>query len=1470
MQIRYILIGCLLFGMSLARALPPDFNQSLVINGLRDPATMAFAPDGRLFYGERIQGNIRVIDTNGQLRPEPFLKLEVPHDGQGNPVRHRSSGVRGFAFDPDYATNGYIYIFYMKQFSSGVRHNRVSRFQADPNDPNVALPNSETVLLEIPFNTSGSSGSHNGGAVVFGGDGKLYFTTGDGFSGGDNVQSLSTFTGKVFRLNKDGTIPTDNPFYNQTSGNYRAIYALGLRNPYAATTHPQTGEILIFDVGTAWGGNKDYIFRLGPGDNYKHDGSGGGGTIEAPWVFTNSRIISGGAWYYGDQFPPEYTGNLFVTGWSGEDVRIVASDSDTTLTVFADDKLPQGGPLYIHVGPDGSLYYLKSTYETSNGEIYKISYTGSNTVSTPVVSPLGGTFIQSTNVSISSFTNDATFYYTTDGTDPTESSTPYTGPITITSSLTLKVRGFKTGLEPSTIVTANYTIDPGTPPAITTTAITTAIKDAPYQYTVNASGLPAPTFYLDAAPEGMTIDSATGVIDWTPLTVGDVVVTVRASNAIAPDATQTFTITTLDLLLAETASNLTNGLHYTYYEGEFTVVPDYRVLQAIKHGDSPTLDLSAREQDDYFMYRFYGYIQVPTNGDYTFYLRSDDGSLLFIGDTLIIDNDGLHAEQTVAGTIGLQAGLHHISVEYVDHTGPEALSLSYAGPGIAPTEVPASSYFRHTIPYGLDTRPASPAYLNFPTLENSPLPQTLSATGAFEDTATLTPSPGVIPYDVNSPLWSDGAAKFRYISIPTGKKIDFAETGPWRFPAGTVLIKHFEIGTEHKRLETRFFIVKEDLTLYGLTYKWRDDHSDADLVSTNGLIETVYFDGGKAQTWHYPSRQNCFECHNASTHYVLGVRTGQQNKVMTYPSSAVADNQLRTWNHLGLFSQPLDESTLPAQEAWVSVDDKSASLELRIKSYLAANCAYCHNPDNPLEGVNYDARFETQLSDMAMVDAVPQNDLGLAGAKIVKAQNPHLSTLYQRINTNDDAIQMPPLARDVIDASARDAMIEWILSLNSSTSADVVDYNSRWQFDGNLNDASGNATAVWRNGGSGNYTDAQLEQGIVFNGTDDAVDLGGYDFSGNAMAITFWCYIDDFGFNDARFISKANGSSDAEHYWMVSTLNSTQLRFRLKTRGNTTTLISNTGTLAAGVWTHIAAVYDGSAMRLYKDGVELTQTAKADSIDQNASIPVAIGNQPASAAGGSRPFDGIIDDLRLYDRSLSNAEIDTIRNAGSIFNQSPTVNITAPEISEPIRKSTEITFAGTASDSEDGDLTSSTQWVSSLDGVIGTGGNFTIDSLSPGEHLVIMTATDNDGASQSSFLPVKILSPFQYWMQAYNLTGDNALPFADPDNDDMANLLECLLGGNPTLNDSQHIQPNLIFNAATPGAIGLQFRKATADLSYTLMRSEDLQVWTNAALDTSYSETAIGTDTDGTALQAITFDKTDADKIFLRLEVLDQ
>ncbi len=259
---------------------------------------------------------------------------------------------------------------------------------------------------------------------------------------------------------------------------------------------------------------------------------------------------------------------------------------------------------------------------------------------------------------------------------------------------------------------------------------------------------------------------------------------------------------------------------------------------------------------------------------------------------------------------------------------------------------------RADAPYGLRARPTAHAYLNMPPSASGSLPKLLSQTGAFRDTTTMTPVESLIPYDLNIAFWSDGATKQRWINLPDDAKIGFQSTGEWKFPDGTVFVKTFELATNEaeperkQRLETRLLVRAADGGVYGATYNWRADNSDADLLATN-LSEVIAIQtakGLRTQTWYYPSSQDCLTCHTANAGLVLGVKTRQLNRDLKYPTG-VSDNELRAWNHVGLFAPALDETQLASYPSLAREDDLTRSIEDRARSYLDANCAHCHRPN---------------------------------------------------------------------------------------------------------------------------------------------------------------------------------------------------------------------------------------------------------------------------------------------------------------------------------------------------------------------------------------------------------------------------------------------------------------------------------------------------------------------------------------------
>ena len=322
-------------------------------------------------------------------------------------------------------------------------------------------------------------------------------------------------------------------------------------------------------------------------------------------------------------------------------------------------------------------------------------------------------------------------------------------------------------------------------------------------------------------------------------------------------------------------------------------------------------------------------------------------------------------------------------------------------------------------------------------------PVTLSSTGAFSNLATLTPAAGVLPYDVNSPLWSDNAVKQRWIALPnngapydTTETIAFDATNEWNYPAGTVLIKHFDLPIDdtnpaiRKRLETRFMVKTASGEWYGVTYKWRADGSDADLLdgnATQDIAITTAGGGTRVQQWYYPSRNDCTTCHTPASSQVLGLRTWQLNGTYAYPGTTTTGNQLQVWSDVGMFDQTLTTTQIAGFLKSASIHDTTAPLETRVRSYLDSNCAHCHRPGGVQAATDF--RFSTDLSQQSIIDGPLNNTLGIAGARTVVPGSLAQSMMHIRVGSLDPAIKMPPLGKNVVDADALAVIAEWINSL---------------------------------------------------------------------------------------------------------------------------------------------------------------------------------------------------------------------------------------------------------------------------------------------------------------------------------------------------------------------------------------------------------------------------------------------------------
>ena len=276
-------------------------------------------------------------------------------------------------------------------------------------------------------------------------------------------------------------------------------------------------------------------------------------------------------------------------------------------------------------------------------------------------------------------------------------------------------------------------------------------------------------------------------------------------------------------------------------------------------------------------------------------------------------------------------------------------------------------------PYAIASRVEAHPYLRMPARPDGDIPKLLSQTGAFKDTPHLVPSDQLLPYDLIVPFWSDGAQKLRWIAVPKGK-IESSPSGEWTFPAGTVFVKTFELPvdardpTRKRRLETRLLMVQGGGLVYGVVYKWRADLSDADLLP-DSLTEKVPITNAAGEThsqsWYYPSRKDCITCHTKLSGGVLGVKARQMNRDFAYPTG-VSDNELREWNHLGLFATPLGEAGIKDSVRLAAEGDETRSFDDRARSYLDANCSQCHRPGGTV--ADFDARYDTPLERQGLVN----------------------------------------------------------------------------------------------------------------------------------------------------------------------------------------------------------------------------------------------------------------------------------------------------------------------------------------------------------------------------------------------------------------------------------------------------------------------------------------------------------------------
>jgi len=936
---------------------------------LNEITGLAWAPDGsnRLFI-TRKGGQIRIV-KNGNLLGTPFATLGVRTDAE--------SGALSLTFDPNFASNGRVYVF----ITVNDRTQRIVRL-ADANDDDVADAGPTTIVDNLP-----SLGFiHNGGGMEVGPDGMLYWSIGDNGDARVGLNGdLNTLASKVGRANLDGSAPSDNPFFtnNGVTEPRDFIFAMGVRNPFAMTFQPGTGKLWV----NVAGDNYEQSFLLDRGNN------AGDRTRENAQDQTAGLTIPKIKWR--------------TNGQDSQGISsIVRSNNVITVTTNGRSGFRQGERIALSGVNDGSFNGNVFVASTPNQTTFTANQNGGNASSnggTATTQFLGNAMVSgcfyngslfpaefSGNFFLLDFGNSRMVRATMNGTTVTSVDsflTELTGAtdVAVGPDGALYYCGLNTGvfrLAPNAAAPAASRLAFGTQPSNATSGatinppVTVRVLDAGGALVGNANN--SVTLNIGANPAGgtlggtRTVNAVNGVATFGNLSInnpGNGYTLTASSSGLTGVTSNTFNI----LATAATPVIEPGG-------GSFTGPVPVRIATA-------TAGATIRFTTDG---------SVPNGGSQTF-------SAPFT----------LTANATVRA-IAQRAG--------------------FADSGVAT----ATFAINGNQPYGLAFRDPVVG-VNLPGTLTSAPPATLSGTGLFANTGNLTPKAGIVPFTVNSPLWSDGAFKARFIALPGTSTIGFATNGEWTFPGGTVLVKHFEMNTDErnpairKRLETRVLMLDgSGRNGYGITYKWRADNSDADLLP-DGLDETLTITNSagvnRQQVWRYPSRGECLSCHTSNAGFVLGPKTRQLNGNLAYGS--VTDNQIRSWDHIRLFSQKLDEATIPALTRTVPLTDTAASLETRVRSYLDSNCSFCHRPNGV--AAFWDGRFDTALAQQGIVDGVLRNDLGIAGARVVVGQDVGRSIMHRRLNSLDPQIKMPPFAYNRIDAVAVNTLAQWIGTLQGST-----------------------------------------------------------------------------------------------------------------------------------------------------------------------------------------------------------------------------------------------------------------------------------------------------------------------------------------------------------------------------------------------------------------------------------------------------
>lgn len=325
-----------------------------------------------------------------------------------------------------------------------------------------------------------------------------------------------------------------------------------------------------------------------------------------------------------------------------------------------------------------------------------------------------------------------------------------------------------------------------------------------------------------------------------------------------------------------------------------------------------------------------------------------------------------------------------------------------------------------------------------PTIDEDWEPyEKLSAYGLFRDAGKQLPAEGVLPYDINTPLFSDYTVKYRFVTLPKGSLARYHETEVMEFPVGTILVKTFAMPHDQRDaskgqrlIETRLLIRKPEGWI-GLPYIWNESGTEARLEGIGGTrdLRWVHRDG-KERSVNYiiPSKNQCMSCHeNQRVMQPIGPKARYLNKEYSYADGT--ENQLVRWRKAGILTGTPAPNKAPRLPVWN--DPKTGTLDQRARAYLEINCAHCHNPQGPARTSGLDLRAsQTDPTKWGVRKPPIAAGRGSGGRAFdIVPGKPNESILLFRMQSTDPGVMMPELPRRLPDEEGIELIREWIAKM---------------------------------------------------------------------------------------------------------------------------------------------------------------------------------------------------------------------------------------------------------------------------------------------------------------------------------------------------------------------------------------------------------------------------------------------------------